>query len=251
VGSLTLAVSFLVAAIAAGIATWTGFGSATILTPVLASFLDLRAAILVVAIFHGLNNAFKVAGFFPDITWRVCLIFAPAAIACSVLGGLLSAVTPSHHLKVVLGLFLAVDASSGLIKKAGKRKWRTGVIHATLGGACSGFAAGIIGTGGAVRAFFLHHFLTEKKAYVGTSAAIAFLIDASRVPVYLTQYDDVNVTALMPLIAATVAAAFGGVFLAKSLLSKADTDQFAKLIQVSLFVAGAWFIVDGLGEWFG
>ena len=248
---MTLAVSFLVAALAAAIATWTGFGSATILTPVLASFLDLRATILVVAIFHGLNNAFKVVGFWHDITWRVCLLFAPAAIAFSVMGGLLSSVTPSYFLKVVLGSFLVFDAISGLIKRERRRERRTGVMHATLGGACSGFAAGIIGTGGAVRAFFLHRFLTEKQAYVGTSAAIAFLIDASRIPVYLTLFDDVDIPAVMPLIVVTVAAAFGGVVVAKALLRSINTKQFGKVILGSLFVAGAWFIVDGIREWLG
>lgn len=244
-----LAVSFAAAFLAAGVSTWTGFGSATILTPVLASFLDLRSTILVVAVFHGLANALKTVTFRDAVAWRVVLLFGPAAVVFSVLGGLLSAVAPVSALKVALGILLVFDASTGLAGAGGAKPWRAGAVHAGLGGAASGLAAGVIGTGGAVRAFFLHHFIGGKAPYVATSAAIATLIDASRVPVYLSLYDEVDIRAVWPLMLVTAAAGFAGVYLARALLPRIRVERFRKVVLASLLLAGAWFLVDGAFEW--
>jgi len=61
-----LILGFLAALIGSAVATGTGFGAATILTPVLAFFIDLRQAICVVAIAgialvgEGLHGAFSI-----------------------------------------------------------------------------------------------------------------------------------------------------------------------------------------------
>ena len=49
----------------------------------------------------------------------------------------------------------------------------------------SGFLAGLIGIGGAVRSMFLLAFNLPKEVYVATAALIAFVIDLTRIPTYL------------------------------------------------------------------
>jgi hypothetical protein len=240
-----LAISSVVALGAAGISTWTGFGSATVLTPILAVFLDLRPTILVVAVFHGLANAMKAIAFRREIDWRVCLMFGPTAILFAVAGGLLSTSLSVPLLHIVLGALLVFDAVSGLTG-SGVRFWSRTPGTAALGGACSGLAAGVIGTGGAVRTLFLHHFVAGKERYVATSAAIAFLVDASRVPVYVTQYKDVDLWGVLPLMICTVVAGFAGVMLARRFLDRIEVDQFRRILLISLCLSGVWFLVEGV-----
>jgi uncharacterized membrane protein YfcA len=55
---------------------------------------------------------------------------------------------------------------------------------AIVGGALSGFTAGLLGSGGAIRGVTMAAFNLEKSTFVATSAAIDFAIDATRTVVY-------------------------------------------------------------------
>src|SRR5688572_18163771 len=153
----TLLIAFSAALAGAAIATWTGFGAATILTPVLALFLELHQAVLVVAIYHGVHNLIKILVFRQGVVVRIALLFGCAAVIASLVGGLLSAMTHVSFLKIILGSFLIFDSVTSFRRTSTDRNARPGSLRALIGGALSGFAAGIVGTGGAVRALFLHH----------------------------------------------------------------------------------------------
>ena len=242
---MLLVISFAAALLGSAIATWTGFGAATILTAVLAAFIEVRQTILVVAIFHAINNVMKTARFFRAINWNIALLFGSTAIVFSIAGGLLSTVAPVEFLKIVLGLFVITDASAGFLKKSGAMK-PPERSKALVGGALSGFAAGIIGTGGAMRAIFLQRFVREKEAYIATSAVIALCIDISRIPVYVTQYPAGVTQGILPLLAATVLAGLTGILIAQHFLKYVSTDRFTKLILAALVIAGISLVVQGL-----
>ena len=241
-----LILSFLAALIGSAVATGTGFGAATILTPVLAFFIDLRQAIVVVAIFHAIHNAIKFAVFRRGIHWGVALLFGPGAIVFSIVGGLLSSFAPVALLQIALGAFLVFDGVTGLSGRAESESGMQKHSKAVLGGALSGLVAGIIGTGGAMRAMFLHHFLREKTAYIATSAFIALLIDASRIPVYWTQYPKTATSGVVPLILVSISGAFLGVIAAWQLLKHVSTQWFRKVVLAALVVAGIALIGGGL-----
>ena len=56
--------------------------------------------------------------------------------------------------------------------------------NAIVGGSLSGFSAGLLGTGGAIRGLTMAAFNLEKSAFIATSALIDFAIDFSRTIVY-------------------------------------------------------------------
>ena len=60
-------------------------------------------------------------------------------------------------------------------------------LTAATGGALSGFMAGIFGMGGAVRSLFLSAFNLQKEVYIVTGAAIAIVIDITRLGTYLSK----------------------------------------------------------------
>ena len=66
---------FLLSAyVAAVVATVAGFGSSTILIPVAMFFMDLKAAVFLVACFHLLNNLFKIRLFFKKIDFIIYFV---------------------------------------------------------------------------------------------------------------------------------------------------------------------------------
>jgi uncharacterized membrane protein YfcA len=149
----------------------------------------------------------------------------------------------------VLGGFLVFDATAGFVEKSERRVTSPNRSKAILGGTLCGIAAGIIGTGGAIRAIFLHHFLRDKTAYIATSAVIGLCIDASRIPVYVTLYPAAATRGILPLIVATVSASLVGVLVAQHFLKYISTRQFQRVVLVTLIVAGVALIVQGLGEY--
>lgn len=244
--AIRLILSFLAALAGSAIATWTGFGAATILTPVLAFFTELRQAIVVVAIFHAIHNAIKIAVFRGGINWHVALLFAPGAIVFSMVGGLLSSFVPVALLQIVLGIFLVFDGVAGLWRRAGTESKMPKSSQALLGGSLSGLVAGIIGTGGATRAIFLHHFLPDKPSYISTSALIALLIDAARIPIYWTQYPKTATSGVLPLILLSVSGALVGVIAARQFLKYVSTQSFRKVVMAAVVTAGIALIGEGL-----
>jgi uncharacterized membrane protein YfcA len=244
--SETLIIVFAAAVAGSAIATWTGFGAATILTPVLGSFMEIRQAILIVAIYHGIHNLVKMITFRKGIAGRVALLFGFGAVTFSLLGSMMSSLAPVSTLKLVLGGFLIFDAVLTFKGRTSRQASSPGVGRALAGGAFSGFTAGIIGTGGAVRALFLHHYVSGKDQYISTSALVALMIDASRIPVYVTQYPATTTSSILPIVMTAVTAGFLGIFAARAFLRNVSTERFQSVLLIALVLAGISFIVQGV-----
>ena len=76
----------IVAFVAAMIATITGFGSATILTPFVAMVIDIKAAIVLVAFFHFANNLSKFTLMRKSINSRLVLVYGIPSVISALVG---------------------------------------------------------------------------------------------------------------------------------------------------------------------
>ena len=81
---------------------------------------------------------------------------------------------------IILGLTIF------LISGAGKKIKQTN-LNLYTGGILSGFLAGLIGTGGAIRGITLAAFGLEKDVFIATSALIDLGVDSSRAVIYILQ----------------------------------------------------------------
>ena len=174
---------FLIASYGAAVAaTIAGFGSSTLLIPVAFLFMDIKTAVFVVAVFHLFNNVFKIRLFWKSIDFKIFLLFGIPSILMAFAGAMLISVIPLGVVKIVLGVFLIVYAIYSFIKpEFGLKKSKP---TAVIGGTLSGFLAGLIGLGGAIRGAFLTAFNLPKEIYVATSAMIAVVIDTTRTVSY-------------------------------------------------------------------
>ena len=229
-------VIFLLASFLAAIgATLAGFGSSTLLIPVAVSFFDLKMAVFLVACFHLFNNLFKVRIFWRKIDFLTFVLFGVPSIIFAFVGARFITVIPLDTVRFILGVFLICYALFTLIKP--KFSVNENRANAFIGGSLSGFLAGLIGMGGAIRSSFLVAFNFPKEVYVATSAMIAVVIDLTRIPTYLftraVEWSQDFI--LIPLL---VISAYFGVRVGKILLNKINQETFRRIVSVALLLAG-------------
>ena len=237
-----LTLFLLCAFVAEVIGTMAGFGAATILTPIAALFMDMKSAIAVVTCFHLFGNASRLIFFGWHTQWRIWWQFGITGVLCSVLGAMVTAHLPSTIVKLIFGLFLLLYVLLSTVATASFQLPKT---TPTLigGGALSGFVAGLIGTGGAIRSACLLVFGLPKEVYIGTSAAIALVVDATRLPVYLAQRFIPGW--MVPALVSLMAVAFTGAWVGQRLVRQVPAAVFRRFVLVMLTLMGIKLLFDG------
>jgi uncharacterized membrane protein YfcA len=112
-----------------------------------------------------------------------------------------------------------------------------------VGGALSGFFGGLAGLQGALRSAFLVRAGLGKEAFIATGAALAVLIDLTRLGVYGRALRDA--TPDYAMLSTGVLAAAAGAVLGSLLLTKIPLRAVERLVALLLFLA-AGGLVAGL-----
>lgn len=139
----------LLTVIAGGVGTLTGFGTSTIMVPVLLLFLPLAPTLLLVGIIHWFGDIWKIALFREGVRWRLILLFGAPGVILTFLGARLVFSVSETLLSRILGGFLVAYVAFLFFNPS--FKFRQNALTAVTGGALSGFFAGIFGVGGAMR----------------------------------------------------------------------------------------------------
>jgi uncharacterized protein len=232
------------AVIAGAIASIAGFGIGSVLTPVLATQLDVRLAIALVSLPH---LAGTLARFFlvrTNIDREVLLGFGAASAIGGLAGAALQAIVQSTALAIVFGALL-VFAGLGSVSGFAQRMRLSGRRTALIGGALSGLLGGLVGNQGGIRAAALLGFDVERKAFVATATAVALIVDGARIPVYLaTQGADLAPRWQLVLVLAIGAVV--GTFLGERMLRRMNEVVFRRFVGVLLLVLGVYTLVRAL-----
>src|SRR3989344_2198390 len=96
--------------IAATVGTITGFGTSTLMIPVLVIFLPPVEAIFLVAIIHWFGNVWKVLLFRKGFNLKLILWFGPIGLTMSYIGASISLGVEQLFLLRILGSFLFLYA---------------------------------------------------------------------------------------------------------------------------------------------
>lgn len=234
---------FVIAFVAAAVASVTGFGSATILTPFAGLVIDLKQAIVLVAFFHFFSNAFKLVSLRRFVDKRIALIYGLPSIALALLGAWLFGSVNVAVLATGFAVFIIIFAIYSLISPSLTLPDRNSTL--VVGGILSGFTAGLIGLGGAIRSMFLVSTKIEKEAYIATAAAIAVVVDVSRISVYLASnsLDAQYYRYIIPLIAI----AFIGTRVGIRLLKQLPGQVVKRAVLVLLLLVGLKMLLEQAG----
>ena len=231
---LTIILLSIIAFVAAVIACITGFGSAAILIPFAALVIDLKQAIILVAFFHFFSNAFRLLRLRQSVNWRIMALYGLPSILTAYGGAMLLERLNIEVISIIFAGFIIIFATYSLINPQVSMPDKSGVLM--LGGAVSGFTAGLIGLGGAIRSMFLISSKLRKEVYVATSAAIAVVVDITRLSVYVFNgsLDTEYYWYIVPLIII----AFTGTTLGIKLLDKLPGMMVKRLVLTFLILVG-------------
>jgi len=230
----------LLTILASGIGTLTGFGTSTIMVPILLFFLPLPQTLLLVGVIHWFGDIWKMVLFKKGFRWKLILTFGIAGIAATYVGANLVFSVSEKLLSRILGVFLVAYALFLFFKPTFKIPKSS--ITAISGGALSGFFAGLFGVGGAIRGVFLTAFDLQKTVYIATAGAIAFFIDTARIATYVLS----NVTLERQFLwgfLLFIPASFLGARAAKKIVDRVPQKKFRMVIAVFLFLVGLKFLL--------
>ena len=224
----------IIAFVAATIATTTGFGSATILTPFVAMVIDMRAAIVLVAFFHFANNLSKFILMRKSINIRLVLVYGLPSVISALVGAWIFGSVDVSLIIMFFSIFLVTFSLYSLFRPKLRIPEKDSIL--AIGGLISGLTSGLIGVGGAIRSMFLISTFLKKEAYVATAAAIAIVVDVSRISMYVYRgglYQS-HTLWIIPL----VVVAFLGVFTGRRLLGRLNEETVKKAVLVALLLVG-------------
>lgn len=217
-----LPVFIILSIIAEILGTVGGFGSSVFFVPVANYFLDFQSVLGITALFHLSSNVTKIAFFKKGIDKKLVLYLGIPAVIFVFIGGILSRYFEGFWLTIALGIFLVLLSLIFLIYK--KLVLAESKRNALVGGALSGFFAGILGTGGAIRGITMSAFKMDKAKFIATSAVIDLGIDFTRSFVYYYNgYIHNHDLYLIPIL---VIVGIVGTYIGKKLLDKISQDQF-------------------------
>lgn len=234
---------FLVALIAGGVASVSGFGIGSLVTPVLSLSVGTKLAIAIVSIPHLIGTGLRFALLRKHVDRKVLLNFGIMSAIGGLIGALLFAYFPTPALTLVFGtllLFAGFIGATGISERMrfqGRSAWIAGSISGVLGG--------MVGNQGGIRSAALLGFDVSKETFVATATAIGLIVDGARMPVYFWNYYESIFTNTRWVVLATVGVVTG-TLLGTKILKKMDQKTFRRSVSLLIFVLGAFMFYQGI-----
>jgi uncharacterized protein len=216
------------------IGTVGGFGSSLFFIPIASLFLDFHSVLGVTAVFHVVSNITKIYFFRQGFDKKLILSLGIPAVLFVIIGAFCSKYVNSKHLELSFAIFMIITSMAFFFSN--KIAIQATTKNSIIGGVLSGFIAGLIGTGGAIRGLTLTAFSLSKDVFIATSAIIDLGIDASRSVVYyyngFVHYDDLYLIPILLVVSVV------GTYLGKLILAKLSEIEFKRIVVVLIFVMG-------------
>lgn len=237
--------SFVVAlsVLAGAVAALSGFGIGSLLTPALAVSVGTKLAVAAIAVPHVAATALRLWMLRSAIDRQVLLRFGLPSAVGGLAGAVIQAFLTSPTLSAVLGLLLVFAGISELTGLASRLQFPG--RGAVLAGALSGLFGGLVGNQGGIRSAALLRFGLSRETLVATATAVALLVDAARVPVYVVASGG-QLLEMWPLIGALTAAVVIGTLVGAPILRRIPEPLFRRLLAVLLIVLGVGLIAGSI-----
>jgi hypothetical protein len=233
----------LTAVVAGAVASVSGFGIGSLLTPLLALQVDTRLAVAAVSVPHVIGTALRFWLLQDSLDRRVFWTFGLMSAAGGLAGALLHGWASNRWLSVVFGLlllFVAGSEATGLMRRVRLR----GPV-AWVAGAASGLLGGLVGNQGGIRSAALLGFGLSKERFIATATAIGLAVDAARLPVYVATQGSA-MAALWPWLTVATGGVVIGTLLGSRALRRMPERWFGRLLALVLALLGSAMLVRGI-----
>jgi uncharacterized membrane protein YfcA len=239
---LMMMLFFITAFLTIVIGTVAGFGTSTIFLPIALLFVDFKTALVLVAISHISGSLGATAFFRHGLDKRLILLFGVPSIILTILGAYLVTYIPQNILEIILGVSLLIFSIYSLVRP--DFRVSASKINTVFGGSLSGFLQGLVGIGGPLRGAFLISYNLDKFKYIATLAAIAVIIDATRIPIYFSNnLLEPQFYYYVPFLAVVGVA---GSYTGKRIVQKIPQNIFKKVVLIGIAIASLLLIYGSL-----
>jgi len=229
------AILAVVAFAAGAIATVAGFGIGSVLTPVLALHAGTKIAVAAVSIPHLLGTALRFWMLRRFIDWKVLMSFGIASAFGGFIGALLHARAGSLALTVLFGGLLVFAGLAGLTGFASGMRF--GKPMAYIAGIASGAFGGLVGNQGGIRSAAMLGFPIPKESFVATATAIALIVDAARIPIYVLT-EGRRILELWPVVTVAGVCVIAGTLSGERILRRVPEALFRRLVALLILALG-------------
>lgn len=224
----------LLALLAEILGTVGGFGSSLFFVPIASYFLDFHSVLGITAMFHVSSNITKIAFFRKGFDKNMVLALGIPAVIFVIIGAYLSQFFDAKYLEIALGIFLISMSLILLIFK--KLVIKPTTTNSIAGGTLSGFVAGLLGTGGAIRGITMAAFNLKMEVFITTSAIIDLGIDSSRsIVYYFNGYVHKHDLYLIPIL---LIVSIVGTYVGKKILEKISEERFKGIVLILVLITG-------------
>lgn len=221
--------------IAAAIASVSGFGIGSILTPTLSLWFDAGLAVAAISIPHVIGTALRFAMLKAKVDRRVMWSFGLASAAGGITGALLGTMFESTWLLILLAVLLLFVGLGEFVGYTRRLAFRG--TAAWIAGALSGVLGGLVGNQGGLRSAALLGFRLERHTFVATATAIALFVDGARMPVYFYTHG-AELRQMATAIAVSSVAVIAGTFFGQRVLQRIPEQIFRRVVAVLLVALG-------------
>jgi hypothetical protein len=226
---------FLVALIAGAVASVTGFGIGSLVTPVLMLRFPAPLAVAMMGLPHVIGTGIRWWRLRRHVDIAVLKGFGLASAAGGLTGAILHSRASAELITKIFAALLILSGLAGL----------TGIIRrlhfhghtAWVGGLVSGLFGGLAGNQGGLRSAALLAFPLSPAAFVATATATALIVDAMRLPVYfITKGPDLVTNA--PMVAFVALGVVVGTFAGERVLTKLPAETFRRVVATAVLLLG-------------
>jgi len=234
---------FAVSVLAAGVASLSGFGIGSLLTPLLATQVDLKLAVAAISIPHIVATALRCWMLREHINKKVLINFGLWSASGGLIGAVFHAQANTPVLLYTFAALLLYVGFAGLVgwsdrfKIAPRWAWFAGLISGGLGGT--------VGNQGGIRAAALLGLELNKLELVATATAIGVVVDLARMPIYLTT-EGSGIAALWRHITLATIGCVAGTVLGKAILSKLPEATFRSVVFTLILLLGVYMLTQAI-----
>ena len=115
-------------------------------------------------------------------------------------------------------------------------------VNMVIGGGVSGFLAGLVGTGGAIRGMLLSAFSMQKDVFIATSAFVDFGVDLSRGVVYI--FNGFVKMEYLPIVLGLLLVSIAGTYIGKIILEKLSEKTFRYIVLFMILAVGSATLIS-------
>lgn len=235
-----LTVTTAVGLLAGAIASVSGFGIGSLLTPVLAVRVGTKLAVAAVSIPHFVATALRLWIMRKHVDRRLLWNFGLMSAAGGLVGALLHSYAESRALTIVFGTLLVFTGVMGLTGLTDRLRFRGWV--AWVAGGISGVLGGLVGNQGGIRSAAMLGFDVPRHAFVATATAVGVIVDGARLPVYLaTQWGEV--IGLWPALLAATLGAILGTVLGERVLRRVPEPVYRRVVSGLVLALGLFMLL--------